>query len=430
MHEVDADFSIGVEDLSKIEGHAELEVKVQKGKVKDAKLVISENKRFFSEAIIGKHALAAPQTLSRICGTCSVAHMLASIEAVENAFELVPSEQTVDMRKLLMHGTYIRDHAMHLYLFCLPDYFNKDSVLEFDESQHELLHKAFEVKGAGNRLATMIGGRAIHSPLPLVGGFLRVPTNEDVKKSIAELKKVREAALEFIEIFANADFKLKSDTYFVALTNDDYDYVQGEICGDGQGCILKSAFDHYLEKVVIPYSQARGFTYKDKPYIVGALARMNYNKRALHRETKKDVKKYLGRFPSLNMFDNNVAQAIEIVHGIDVSIEMLETMEFKQEPVQKAQIRKGVGIGVVEAPRGLLYHKIITNSGGQIEYANLVIPTAQNQVKMERDLGQVVQEKLDAGANKDEIKRGMEMLIRAYDPCMSCATNFLKVKWR
>ncbi len=180
---------------------------------------------------------------------------------------------------------------------------------------------------------------------------------------------------------------------------------------------------------MIPYSQARGFTYKEKPYIVGALARMNYNKRYLHRQTKKDVGKYLGRFPSLNVFDNNLAQAIEIVHEIDASIELLETMEFKPEPVKKAKIRKGVGIGVVEAPRGLLYHKIITDENGKIEYANLVIPTAQNQVKMERDLGLLVQEMLDAGKKKEEIKKDMEMLIRAYDPCMSCATNFLKVKW-
>ncbi len=430
MHNVDLDFTIGVENLSKIEGHAELEVKVNRGEVIDARLVIDENKRFFTEAVMGKHALAVPQTVSRICGTCSAAHLLASINAVENVFELEPSEQTINMRKLLMHGTHIRDHAMHLFLFCLPDYLGKDSILDLDESQHMLIEKAFEIKSAGNALATIIGGRAVHSPLPLVGGFLKTPSWEQVKATVTELKKARESALEFVGIFYESGFRLESDSSFVALSNDDYDYVVWEICGYDGECILKVAFDHYLEHIVIPYSQARGFRYEGRPYMVGALARMNYNRKGLHRQTKKDAGKYLAKFPSLNVFDNNLAQAIEIIHEIDASIEMLETLELKAEPVKKAEIKKGVGIGVVEAPRGLLYYKLMTDNNGMIEYANLVIPTAQNQVKMERDLGHLVQERLDERMEKEAIRKEMEMLIRAYDPCMSCATHFLKVRWK
>ncbi|MEW6528893.1 MAG: nickel-dependent hydrogenase large subunit [Candidatus Micrarchaeota archaeon] len=431
--ESESDFSIGIENLSKIEGHAELEVKISARKVVDAKLLIGENKRFFSEAAIGKHALAIPQLVSRICGTCSVAHLLASIDAIENAFGLEPSAQTINLRKLLMNGTHIRDHAMHLYMFCLPDLFKKDSILDFDENdekQHNLIHKAFTVKSTGNKLATIVGGRAVHSPFALVGGFLKIPTKEEIKETVSELKKARGAALEFIEIFYQAEFSFKSDAYFVALLSNDYNYITGQICGDAQGCILKSAFDHYLERVVIPYSQARGFTYKEKPYIVGALARMNYNKRNIHKETKRDVKKYLAKFPSLDVYHNNLAQAIEIVHDIDASIELLETIDLKAESVKKADIKKSIGIGVVEAPRGLLYYKIMTESDGRIIYTNFVIPTAQNQIKMERDLGLLVQKRLDAGKTKEEIKHEMETLIRAYDPCMSCATNFLKIKWK
>ncbi|VVB98126.1 Sulfhydrogenase 1 subunit alpha [uncultured archaeon] len=429
MHNVDLDLTIGVESLSKIEGHAELEVKVNRGEVIDAKLVIDENRRFFSDAVMGKPALAVPQTVSRICGTCSVAHLLASIDAVESAFELKPSEQTINMRKLLMHGTYVRDHAMHLYLFCLPDYMGKESILDFEESQHGLVHKAFEVKAAGNLLATIIGGRPVHPPLPTVGGFLKTPADAEVKQAMAELKKARQSALEFIDIFAATESSFKSETDFVALTNEDYDYVDGEICGTEGGCILETAFDHYLEKVVIPYSQSRGFTYEGKPYMVGALARMNGNKRHLARRTRKDVGRHLSRFPSFDVFDNNLAQAIEIVHGIDASLALLEAIELRPEAPKKPQPKKGLGIGVVEAPRGLLYYKMMTGNEGKIEYVNLVIPTAQNQVKMEKDMGALVQEKLDKGVEKAEIKKQMEMLIRAFDPCMSCATNFLKVRW-
>lgn len=428
MHNVDLDLQI--ENLTKIEGDAELEVKVEKGKVKDAKLKIRENRRFFSEAIIGKHALAIPQTVSRICGTCSTAHLLAFIASVENAFGLVPSTQTIEMRKLLMNGTHIRDHAMHLFLFCLPDYLRKDSVLDFDENQHELIHKAFDIKAAGNKLASLIGGRAVHSPFPVIGGFLKFPIKEEIKKTILELQKVRENVFDFIEIFYESNFKFESDSYFVALSNNDFNYITGEICSDEGKCIPNYSFGDYLDNIVIPYSQARGFTYTGKPYMVGALARINYNKTQLHKKTKKDCAKYLARFPSKNVFDNNLAQVIEIIHEIDSSLELLESLEITIEPIKKAEIKQGVGIGVVAAPRGLLYYKIMTENTGNISYANFVIPTAQNQVKMERDLGLLVQEKLDEGMEKSNIKKWMEMLIRAYDPCMSCASNFLKVKWK
>lgn len=429
MHNFELDFSLNIKDLSKIEGSVSLEVKVQKRKVVDTRLIIDENKRFFLEAIIGKSAFAIPQIVSRICGTCSVAHILTAVEAIETAFSIEPSKQTVDMRKLLMNGTHIRDHAMHLYFFALPDYLGKDSVLDFDKNQHKLIHKALEIKSAGNKLGTLIGGRAIHSPFPVPGGFLKFPQKKQIKEVILNLKKIRESALDLIDIFYEANFKFESPGYYIGLVNDDYNYITGEICSDEGKCVPEYAFGDYLDKVIIPYSQARGFTYQKIPYMVGAHARMNHNKECLHKKTKKDLRKYLKRFPSKNVFDNNLAQAIEIIHEIDASIELLEKIEIKKQPIKKGVIKKGVGVGVVAAPRGLLHYKILTDEKGKINYANLVTPTAQNQVKMEKDLGLLVQEKLDQGIKKEKIILEMEKLIRAYDPCMSCATNFLKVNW-
>ena len=220
MH--DSDFDINIKNLSKIEGHCDLDIEVRGKKVAAVQLKIIENKRFFTTAVVGKPALGVHQVVSRICGTCSIAHLMCCINCVENAFEFTPSEQTVQLRDLLLYGLNIRDHAMHLYLLCLPDIFGKDSVLDFADSgyEYDLVHKAFEVKSTGNDLSTLIGGRAVHSPFPQVGGFMKIPKKEDARKLIPRLQAIRNAAIEFADIFYDCNFKFESNTTYIALRND------------------------------------------------------------------------------------------------------------------------------------------------------------------------------------------------------------------
>jgi len=168
-------FDITIENLSKMEGHANLNVKIRDGKVQDVEFQILESKRFYEEAVRGQPIQTAPQLMSRICGTCSIAHLLCSIEAIENAVGIQPTEQTMAMKKLAQYGLMIRDHALHLYYFSLPDLIGKDSILDFSEDnalEHQLLHDSFDIKRAGNALSTLIAGKAVHAPFPTVGGFL------------------------------------------------------------------------------------------------------------------------------------------------------------------------------------------------------------------------------------------------------------------
>jgi coenzyme F420-reducing hydrogenase alpha subunit len=191
--------------------------------------------------------------------------------------------------------------------------------------------------------------------------------------------------------------------------------------------IPEAHYWEHLQRVIIPYSQAAGFELEGKDFMVGALARMNLNRDKLHRETRRDLAKYIRMFPSENIYHNNLAQAIEIMHCIDHSIEILENTEFKNEPKTEFKIKEGRGVGVIEAPRGTLYYAISLDKEGKINYGNLVIPTAQNQIKMENDIKTLVSQNLDK--NKHLIQHEIEKLIRAFDPCMTCATHFLKVKW-
>jgi coenzyme F420-reducing hydrogenase alpha subunit len=331
-----------------------------------------------------------------------------------------------------MYGVNIRDHAMHLYLFVLPSLFGKDSVLEFSDSgyEHDLLHKAFDIKKVGNQLSQEVAGRSVHPPFPTVGHFLHVPEKEKAKSLIGELKAVRDGAMEFVHLFYEKDNTFEMhETDFIAVSNKDYSYLGKGICTHSDGyCIPEYGFERFFKEKVVPYSQAKGFSFQGTPYMVGALARMNINGTALHKDTRKDLSED-NVFPSFNIFHNNLAQAIEIVHCIDASIDLLERYEFKQEKVEKIEAAQSEGVGVVEAPRGTLFYHVKIDKNENISYGNLVIPTAQNQIIMEKAVGALVQDRLDEGMGKKQIQYDVESLIRAFDPCMSCATHFLKVKW-
>ncbi|MEK7634978.1 MAG: nickel-dependent hydrogenase large subunit [Patescibacteria group bacterium] len=433
-------FDLSMEHITKIEGNASLKLKVEDGKVTDIKFATDEYKRFFTEAMKGKDLVAIPQHLARICGTCSNSHIMCSIEASENALDIKPTEQTKLLRTLVMNGLMIRDHALHLYLFSMPDIFNKDAFLDFDESdpyQHQLLHDGFEVKSAGNFLATLIAGRSVHATYPVIGGFLKFPDEAGIAEAIQKLQNVRSGVLRLIEVFKNAPFHFDRKTKYIALVPENsFGYIQGVIgASDGQKIEEKDFRDH-LEKTVIPYSQAVGYTYEGEGYMVGALARINLAKDKLHPKTKESASEVLNLFPSTDIFYNNLAQAIETLHCVDESIDILSNNKFTPEPLIKAEAKSGaVGIGVIEAPRGTLYHKIIIGEDGKVSGGEVIVPTGQNQINIERDVAVLVQNLLDqsnsaeAQLDKDKIVFEIEKLIRAYDPCMSCAAHFLKVEW-
>jgi coenzyme F420-reducing hydrogenase alpha subunit len=419
---------IRMDNLSKIEGHGSLEIKIKDNHVKYVQLRITESKRFYTQAIRNKFALALPLMTSRICGTCSIAHLSCCSEAVENAIGYVPSDQTVLLRKLSMYGMMIRDHSLHLFLFCLPDLFGKDSVLDFDDSQNELIKKAFAIKSAGNNLSKVVAGRAVHATFAEVGKFSHIPDAEDIKKVVTELKSVRGYVIDFIGMFYGSDFKLERDTNFVSLVTKDYSFLKGTVEDSTGFCVLQDRYWDYLDRVVIPYSQATGYDFEGREFMVGALSRMNLNKSNLHPDTKNDVSKFLSEFPSKNIYRNNLAQAIEILHSIDHSIEILESNDFKEEHNDPVVLKEGEGVGLLEAPRGILYYMLSIDKTGKVKYGNIIVPTQQNQICMEKSVVQVVEQNIDK--EKKRIEYEIEKLIRAYDPCMSCASHFLKINWK
>jgi len=418
---------IKIDMLAKIEGHASLDIRIRGKKVEDVKLRVLENKRFYTQAIRGKPAAAVPALVSRICGTCSISHLTCATEAIEKALGVIPSEQTVLLRKLAMYGTMIRDHAMHLYLFCLPDMFGKDSLLDFAKSNSHLIGECFEVKAAGTALSAWAAGRAIHPAFSRIGGWSVLPKQGKAKETMKQLLDCREHALDLAKLFHECKWKFERDSQFIALITPDYTFLEGRMGGTGGFRLPENEYYHHLQNVVIPYSQSTAYRFEGKEFMVGALSRMNLNRDALHPDTIRDCSEMLKVFPTGNVFTNNLAQAIEMVHCIDHAAELLESIDIRDERPLEVRMKAGIGTGAIEAPRGTLWYGFKIDSNGMIDHGHIVIPTAQNQIKMENDIRTLVSGMVKEP--KAKIINECEKLIRAYDPCMSCASHFLKVRW-
>jgi len=427
--------NITIENITKIEGNAGLSVEVEDGKVKSLKFMIKDYRRFYTEAVKGKPFLSAPSFLSRICGTCSVAHLFASIEAVERSQGIEVTEQTKTLRKLAYDGLMIRDHALHLYFFVLPDVLGIDSILDIpedhDDPGHVLLHDSFDIKRVGSEITDVVIGAAIHAPFPVAGGFLKMPDSSKFPELIEKLEKIRPQVIRGIKTFFDWKAELIRNSDYMALRNDkNFDFIDGMIVNSTGLKVEEALFHDFLRAVVIPYSQAEGYVFSEvyEDYLVGSLARVNFNKDLLNARTKKDIEQYLSVFPSNNVYHNNLAQAIEILQCVDEAIDILKTLKITEEKFIRKPPVAGRGVGVIEAPRGILYHMAETNDKGIITDYDVIVPTSQNQINIENDLKKYFNENLDK--DKEQLRLDAEKIIRAYDPCMSCATNFLKLEWK
>lgn len=424
-------FDLSIDELSKIEGKARLSVVVKDDAVERVKFAITEFKRFYTQAVRGKDAAAVPQLTARICGTCSNAHLLAAVKAIEHALKIAPTDQTQQLRQLLHYGLMIRDHALHLYFFALPDILGVDSLLDLDETNaayHQILHDAFEIKAAGNALGKIIGGRSVHAPFVGVGGFTRLPDTDSVKKLITPLTAVRPAVIRTIDIFKKCSFRLDRNIKYISLKSADFNFLTGTMTSDDGAVFTDEEYGKYLTHIVIPHSHASGYTFQSETYMVGALARINIGQETLHRRTKQDAADALAFFPSRNIYHNNLAQAIEILHAIDASVDIIEGLSIKQENPQPMVRKKSTGRGIIEAPRGTLYYKLGIADDGKITTVQIVVPTGQNQISIEDTIREYISRNLSK--EKSTLIQEIEQIVRAYDPCMSCASHFLKVSWK
>jgi sulfhydrogenase subunit alpha len=420
---------IKLNHISKIEGHANLTVKIEEGQLKKVELAVVEGARFFEGFIKGRSYKDVHLLVQRICGICSVSHTIAALNAIENALGVEVSQQTKDLRELMEIGAIIQSHSLHVYLLALPDYLGYISALDMTAKYKNEVLRGLGLKKLGNDIDKLIGGRIMHPVASCVGGFSSLPSQEELDELQKKLEKSRIDASKTADLFASLNYrKFKRPTEYICLREDDkYAITGGDLMFSNGFEVPKDKYLSHLKETVMPYSNAKFSTFEKRSFYVGALARVNNNIDFLSKNAQKSLQKNSITFPSYNPYHNNYAQAIEIVHVIDRAIEILSNLKIQDEEPVEVKPKAARGVAIIEAPRGILIHDYTLDAKGNVKKANVVTPTAQNLKNIEDDIYKLLPKMLD---EKEEVLiNEMEKLIRSYDPCISCSAHFLKVKW-
>lgn len=422
---------IDVHHVTRVEGHGNIKVDIQNGEIKECKLEIVEAPRFFEAMLKGRHYSEAALITSRICGICSAGHQLASLRATEDAFGIKISEQEKLLRSLLNVGEYFESHVLHIYFLAVPDFVGAKSVLPLVGTHTDVVVRALNLKRLGHYIGDVIAGRLIHSMATTVKAMSKIPTDEILESIITKLKDAKNQLKEDIALLKALPIPaFERETEYISLyKKGEYAFLEGNIFSSDTG---ETSYKNYLEmtnEYLAPWSTAKRAKHHRSSLMVGALARFNNNHPWLSADAKQVAEDLGLKAPCYNTYMNNVAQFVELIHLVDDGIKAAETLLSMKRKLEDRSfpVKAGRGIGVVEVPRGILYHDYIYSDQGLIEKANCIIPTGQNLNNIENDFRALLPTVLDK--SKEEITLLLEMMIRAYDPCISCSTHILDVEF-
>jgi len=416
---------INIDHITKIEGHARLHIKIDKGIVKKVSLDTFEGSRYFEGILKDKHFEDVNHVASRICGICSPVHGITSVKATEKAFGIVPSEQTQILRELLNIGGTIQSHVVHLYFLTLPDYTGHPNAVEMAQKHPDHIRCALKLKQFGNDIVQLIGGRTIHPYTLAPGGFTRIPSGDEFKKLLKTAKSCLDDAKKSAELFCGLPYpEFERKTKHFALKGKCY-FCYNDIvkCTGSNECIPVPDYEAHFKEFFKQGSTAEFAKKDERAYMVGAWSRILNNMDLLSKESKELVRCILPR--KFSPFMNNPAQAVEVFEGVSQVIDILESTDFHDEKPVNVKPKAGTGIAASEAPRGIVFHKYRYNKSGVTDFINITTPTTQNLPNLEEDIKNFLPSILNKPKEKMQLE--IEKLIRAYDPCISCATHFLKI---
>jgi sulfhydrogenase subunit alpha len=427
-----ASVNVNVHHVTRVEGHGNIVVNARNGVLEECRLDIVETPRFFEAMLRGRPYTEASHITSRICGICAVGHATASLRASENALGVELSEQTQLLRKLNFHGEMLDSHVLHTYMLVAPDFFGVGSVIPLATAAPDAVLRALRVKKLAGDICAAIGGRHTHPIAMTVGGFTHLPTVEQLKGLRGRLADARKDMDDTVALFKTLRWpRFERETEYVALSRpDEYAFIDGTITTTDGGSYPVSDYRKVTNERLVQHSSAKHCGHKRESYMVGALARFNINYKHLAPRALAAADE-LGLKPiCINPYLNSAAQVVEMVHCVEDAIRICDELiarGIKTEPPFKFSGNGGEGAGSCEVPRGILFHNYAIGEDGRITGANCIIPTGQNLANIEADFRKLVPEILDQGQEK--VQMALEMLVRAYDPCISCSVHFLDVRF-
>lgn len=425
--------SIKVDHVARIEGHGNVRVLIENGQLKTVQMNVVEPARLFESMVRGRSYREVSYIASRICGICSASHVVTDLLAIERVFGVEVSDRTKAIRELLLYGSYLQNHASHLFVFAAPDFLGHTSIFPLAEGNATLLNKALGLKALGNELCTKVGGRSIHPITAVVGGFTHEISAQEYLELADKMDEMRPFALEAVDLFKSFSVSdMQTEGEMLAMYAPD----KYAVCDSPVVRLARSGRDfdcsevpEQIEEFEVGHSAALFARLKSeqKTYFPSALSRINASWDSLCREAKLAAAKVGLRPPEYNPFMNNVAQAVEIVDALNKCAELCRRLaaddfEGSSEPVA-FEVKAGKAVGFTEAPRGALFHSLELDDEGRVLHASIMTPTSQNLANLEADMRILAQMLIEKDASEDTIRMELEKLVRAYDPCLSCSVH-------
>ena len=420
--------TIKVDTLARVEGEGALYVRIRGERVVDVQLKIFEPPRFFEALLRGRAYSEAPDITARICGICPVAYQMSAVHAMEDACGISVDGPLRALRRLLYCGEWIESHTLHVYMLHAPDFLGYADAIQMARDLPEVVQRGLALKKAGNAIVALLGGREIHPINVRVGGFYKVPTRRDLAPLAERLTWAREAALETVQWVATLSYPdFEQDYEFVALRHpDEYPFNEGRLVSNKGLDIAIHDYEAHVVEEHVAHSNALHAVLKDRgAYLVGPLARYNLNFDRLS-PLAQDAAQQVGLGSVCrNPFQSILVRSVEILYACDEALRLLASYEPPEYPAVALGPRTATGYGCTEAPRGILYHRYALDAAGTILDARIVPPTSQNQKRIEQDLAHFVAQSLRLP--QEQLTWQCEQAIRNYDPCISCATHFLRL---
>lgn len=425
------DLRIEVPVLARVEGEGALELDITQGRITDLRLRIYEPPRFFEKFLEGHTADEVVDFVARICGICPVAYQITAVQAFERLFGVDTGPWVRKMRRLMYHGEWLQSHALHIHLLAAPDFLGYESAIAMAADHPEAVRRGLRLQTLGNELIALLGGRAVH-PIGLrVGGFHRAPTRAEAAAMLAKIEQAIPEAEALIGWTAGLPLPDDRQTFVNVALHDPEVYAieHGRVVSDTDLDCEMAEWDRHFTEFQVPHSTALYAELDGQPYLVGPLARVNLNTAQLPAEITELLARTGVNFPSANMFHSIVARAVELLLVLREARELLRDYAEPDTPHVAWTPRAGVASWATEAPRGLLWHRYEVDADGKITAARIVPPTSQNQGRCEQDIRRSL-ESFGLDHEDDALRLRAETVIRNYDPCISCATHFLRLKTR
>ncbi len=428
-----SNIDVNVHHITRVEGHGNVVVRASDGAIEQVEWQVPEAPRFFEAMVRGRSYQDIQTIVSRICGICSVTHSLAATKAVEDAMGIEVSEQTDRLRVLMHYGEQLESHSLHVGYLVAPDLLGVKSVVPLATSHPDVVKTVIRIHRLGNEWMELLGGRMTHPVTIKPGGFASLPTEQE----LCGLRERLEGIIPDLETLADVVLSLadrlpdfERDTEYVALVSDYYTFYHGRIGStDADEPVDVHQFESVANEYVVPQSTAKWTKWHRDSYAVGALARFNLNAEMLHPLAAQTAEKLGLQKGCCNPYMNNVAQVVECVQIVEHGIQLIDQLLTDGITAEKPDVtpRPGEGVGCVEAPRGILFHRYAFDEQGNCTGGNCCIPTNQNHANIQKDFEALVPQIIERG--EDEVRQTLEMLVRAYDPCISCSTHYLNVEF-